>query len=114
MSTTGSDSNRYVLSKGGTVSDKLLADLHGAIWTVSSFHKHASSHGQDEMIVEITRKPGRWARWWGAKETSYKVVFTGRSFEWFEQPRYVPVTDTTMKYRLYDLWFEATRPALFR
>ena len=87
-----------------------------AIWTITSFHRGpSSSNGHDEMIVEFRKKPSWWQRVWHKKEdTVYKIAFVGRGFEWFQQPRYTPVTDIPTKYRLYDLWFDYTRTALFR
>jgi len=87
-----------------------------AIWSVSSFHK---GHSSDEMIVQITKRTTGLRGWWGRvwrkeKPITYKVAFTGRAFEWFQQPRYNVVTDTETKYRLYDLWYEANRGSWVR
>ena len=88
-----------------------------ATWTVTSFHR-GPYNSHDEMIIEFRKKASWWARHWytddRGKDKTWKIAFVGRSFEWFQQPRYTPVTDITTKYRLYDLWFEQTRTSLFR
>lgn len=95
--------------------EKLKRDLVGTVWEVTTYHKGAKS---DDLIVQITTKfkglSGWWRKFRGDLPVVYKVAFVGKGFDWLMQPRCVPITDTTIKYRLYDLWFERSRDSWVR